>query len=95
MEKCTYCGRETKQLLTTAYGEELCEDCWDDYICTKRGQVEYLIGICRGDYPASEFDADFLGSVAVSWMLCQHKFKLPASEILEIEAKAESLGLLD
>jgi hypothetical protein len=49
------------------YGELLCEDCWDEYICTPRGKVEYLIGINNGDYSASEFDDEFLKELAKTW----------------------------
>jgi hypothetical protein len=55
------------EYLLTAYGNAICEDCWDSYICTPEGKVEYLLGICRHDYPAVEFDDDFLKEVVESW----------------------------
>ena len=51
MERCTRCEDTGREYFITAYGDILCEDCWDDYICTDEGKVEYLIGICKGDYP--------------------------------------------
>ena len=47
MECCTKCGTNRKELLKTAYGDYLCEDCWDEYILTEAGLLEYLIGICN------------------------------------------------
>jgi hypothetical protein len=80
--------------LRTAYGDLLCEDCWDDYICTDAGRLEYLIGICYGDLPMSEFDADFLGSVAKSWKEHSQALALTPSQRLVIEDKAIKLGIL-
>ena len=94
MSCCEQCGRRQAELLKTVYGEFVCEDCWDDYICTDKGRVEYLIGICAGDYPASDFDADFLGYVAVSWREHRDEVCCPPLEIAEIEEKAIALGLL-
>ena len=78
----------------TAYGDWLCEDCWDDYICSDVGRLEYLIGICHGDLPVEEFDADFLGSVAKSYRLNYEKLDLTAEQLTEIEHKAMALGIL-
>lgn len=78
----------------TAYGDYLCEDCWDDYICTDVGRLEYLIGICNNDYPIEEFDADFLGEVAKSWRANCTMLSLTSQQRFEIEEKARELGLL-
>lgn len=64
---CEKCAKPLGEYLVTATGECLCEDCWDEYICTHEGKVEYILGIARGDYPAAEFDDDFLKSAAKSW----------------------------
>lgn len=94
MGYCANCDTHHKELLKTAYGDYLCVDCWDDYICTDAGRLEYLIGICRGDYPASDFDSDFLGEVAVSWMKNKNTLDLTPIERAELEEKARELGLL-
>lgn len=92
---CVNCDKTLgRDFFKTAYGDFLCEDCWDDYICTQAGKLEYLIGICRGEYPASDFDADFLGEVAVSWMINYNKLDLTPQERSEIEEEARRLGLL-
>ena len=91
---CANCEENKVELLKTAYGDFICEDCWDDYICTEAGKLEYLLGICRGDYPVDDFDAEFLGEVAVSWMTHYHMLDLTPSERVEIETKARELGLL-
>jgi hypothetical protein len=94
MGYCANCDAHRKELLKTAYGDFLCEDCWDDYINTEAGRLEYLIGICNGDYPADDFDAEFLGEVAVSWMINYSKLDLTIQERFDIEQKARELGLL-
>lgn len=91
---CDECGFTKKELLKTAYGDYICEDCWDNYICTDHGKLEYLIGICNGDYPASDFDADFLGEVAVSWKNNSHMVDFTPEQKSKLEEKARELGLL-
>lgn len=71
---CICCEQE-KEFFRTAYGTTLCEDCWDKYILTEHGKLEYLLGICRRDYPASEFDKDFLREVALSWVNHRHELE--------------------
>ncbi len=78
----------------TVYGDQLCEDCWDDYICTEAGKLEYLIGICFGDLPVEEFDADFLGEVAKSYQKNYSKLNLTHEQLSILEDKALELKIL-
>lgn len=96
MERCVKCSKAvcSVNMLITAYGEIRCEDCWDDYLMTDKGKVEYFIGIIRGDYPMDYFDADFLGHVVVCWKKYRDELNLTVKEIRELEAKAELIGLL-
>lgn len=94
MGYCNRCNTTRKELLKTAYGYYLCEDCWDDYINTDAGRLEYLIGIYNEDYPASEFDADFLGEVAKSWIAHSHMIDFTSQERFKIEQKAREFGIL-
>jgi hypothetical protein len=94
MTYCANCGAHRKELLKTAYGDFICEDCWDDYISTDAGKLEYLIGICNEDYPMSEFDADFLGEVAISWKKHSLMLNFTPEERFCIEEKARKLKLL-
>lgn len=94
MNYCAECGKATADLIKTAYGDYLCEDCWDDYICTEAGMLEYLIGICKGELPIEEFDADFLCGVAKSWVTNCKALDLTHGERLELEEKARELGIL-
>lgn len=91
---CANCDKTRGEFLKTAYGDFLCEDCWDDYICSDTGRLEYLIGICNGDYPADDFDADFLYEVVKSWKVNYSMLNLTPQERFEIEEKARELGLL-
>ena len=95
MERCVKCGKPLdKEFFKTLYGEERCADCYDDYLMTDKGKVEYLFGIVNGDYPISDFDADFLGHVAVCWNTYRDKFDLKVSELHTVEEKARALGIL-
>ena len=94
MGYCANCESHRKELLKTAYGDCICEDCWYDYVCSDTGKLEYLIGIVNGDYPAEFFDAEFLGEVAVSWKTHYHMLDFTPQERLTIEEKAHELGLL-
>jgi DNA-directed RNA polymerase subunit RPC12/RpoP len=91
---CAKCGKPVKEHFRTAYGEVRCEDCWYDHLMTDKGKVEYLIGICNEDYPMSDFDADFLGHVAVCWKKYRNELSLHMSQIAFVEDVAERLGLL-
>lgn len=94
MKHCIKCNRKVDTTFESLYGETMCEFCWDDYLMTDKGKVEYLVGIVRGDYPMDYFDADFLGHVATCWRRYIYEINLTDDEIAEIEAKAEALGLL-
>jgi hypothetical protein len=91
---CEKCGETLQELFESAYGYTLCDDCWDDYICSDKGKVEYLIGIVRGDYPMDYYDADFLGEVAVAWKEYKYLLALSVDDIFDIEDKAKEIGLL-
>jgi recombinational DNA repair protein (RecF pathway) len=78
----------------TAYGDFLCENCWDDYICSEAGKLEYLIGICYGDLPLEEFDADFLYEVANSYRINYEKLDLTREQKAALEETAMELGIL-
>lgn len=67
MVRCNKCNKVLGEYLLSAYGDAVCEDCWDKYVCTDEGKAEYLVGICKGDYPAAEFDDEFLLEVVKSW----------------------------
>ena len=92
---CANCYRSDSELLfKTAYGDWLCENCWDDYICTEAGMLEYFIGFCKEDYHPDEFDADFVGEAVRSYQINYDKLELTAEQRLELENKAKELGLL-
>ena len=91
---CANCGIHSSELLTTVYGDIICEDCWDEYINTEAGKLEYLVGICNGDYTVDEFDADFLCEVAKSWKKHFLMLELTPVERFELSVKAHSLGIL-
>jgi hypothetical protein len=94
MSYCANCGFRHEDLLKTAYGDFLCEDCWDDYICTDAGRLEYFIGFCREDYHPDEFDADFVYEAVKSYQINYDKLDITAEQLTELENKAKELGIL-
>lgn len=91
---CDKCLKPSESRLQTVYGSLLCEDCWDDYLFTDEGKVEYIVGIIRGDYPMEYFDADFLGHCAVQWQKHKGQFNISDEGIAHIEHRAKCLGLM-
>ena len=89
---CQNCGVSASSLHPTVYGDVLCEDCWEGYLATDIGQIEYFIAICLGDEDINSFDADQLGSFVVS---CQNNKDRALVNISIIETEAKKLGLLD
>ena len=94
MSYCAECGFRHEELLRTAYGDLLCEDCWDDYICSDAGKLEYFIGFCREDYHPDEFDADFVYDTVKSWLQNRQDLDFTPQERFKLEEKARELKLL-
>ena len=95
MARCEKCGKETKDTFVTIYGEQRCDLCYDDYIMTDKGKVEYLVGlVSAGQLNIKDYDSDFLGHVAVCWKKYRDELCLTMKAIKIIEDKAHELGLL-
>lgn len=99
MKRCVKCGKVLKEYFgeesfITVFGEERCSDCYEDYLMTDKGKVEYLIGIVRGNSSISDFDADFLGWISVCWAKYRDELDMTLAEIHDIEEKAINLGIL-
>jgi DNA-directed RNA polymerase subunit RPC12/RpoP len=91
---CIKCGKPLGTFIETAYGEHRCEGCYDDYLMTDKGKVEYLISFVSGELDMKDYDADFLGHVAVCWVKYRDEINRTLKDLYEIEAKAKCLGLL-
>jgi hypothetical protein len=91
---CDKCLIPSADRILSVYGALLCEECWDEYLCTPEGKVEYLIGIAKADYPASEFDPDFLCYAIFQWYKNRSQFDISEEEISQIENKLKRLKLL-
>jgi len=94
MSLCEKCEKRTNDVFINVFDETLCEDCWDDYLMTDRGKLEYFIGIAKGDLPISDYDADFLGHVATCWNKYKEELNYFKTIIESIETKAKNIGLL-
>ena len=95
MELCAKCGKQLNgEFFKTIYGEFRCSNCYDDYLMTDHGKAEYILGIAKGDFPMSDFDADFLGYASVCWNKYRDEFDLTLLDLYEIEAEARKIGIL-
>lgn len=94
MKRCAKCGKSISSYRTTAYGEIRCLDCFDDYLMTDKGKVEYFIGLCTGKLKMKDYDADFLGHVAVCWNKYKEQLNISIQQIMAVEEKAECMGIL-
>ena len=92
MEFCVNCMKP--RYIENAYGEILCDECWEEYLTTERGLVEYFIYITEGRSKVKHYDADFLGEVGVSWKRHRSEIKLPELEIKMLEEAAFFLGII-
>ncbi len=91
---CEKCGKQTLDTLINVFSEELCLDCWDDYLMTDRGKVEYFIGIVKEELPIRDYDADFLGHISVCWNKYKNELNHSSRNMEFYEEKAKELGLL-
>ena len=94
MTFCGHCGKEDPELLTTSFGVTLCNNCWDDYLMTDRGKLEYFIGIVKEELPIEDYDADFLGHISACWNKYKDQLNYSSSDMAYYEEKAKELGLL-
>ena len=90
---CDKCLTRASNLILNTYGVLLCEECWDEYINTPAGKVEYLIGIAKAEYPASEFSADFICYTVIQWYKNRSQLDMSDKEIEEIENKLKRIRL--
>ena len=90
---CDKCYKRTNNLILNIYGALLCEDCWDEYINTPEGKVEYLVGIVKSEYPVSSFDPDFLGYALVQWHKNRSQLDISDEEIEAIENRLKLLEI--
>lgn len=94
MERCAKCGKPLRSFSRTVYGENRCLECFDDYLMTDKGKVEYFVGLCTDELDIKDYDADFLGWLGVCWRKYRDELDMTPVEVKLIENKAVSIGLL-
>ena len=67
---CDDCQSEVDEdeLLGTAYGNFVCERCWDRYINSEDGLVEYFINIANRDSKPTDFSKEKLDKIISVWV---------------------------
>ncbi len=91
MERCIKCLKP--RYIENAYGEVLCEECWEDYITTERGLVEYFICLAEGRSKLEYYDADFLGEVFTSYDKNKQLLKLDEDERVALKNYISTLDV--
>lgn len=91
---CEECGKET-DLDKNAYNKYLCQDCWDEYIHTGTGFVEYAIGLSSGIYKIGAFNDTDKSAIIAAWQANRGNLeKLTDEDKSKIETDCENLGLV-
>lgn len=90
--QCDCCKSEAV-LYKNAYGQYLCTDCWNDYLTSDRGQVEYMIGVASGEYKRSSFSNEDCTAIQLAWFAYQDELGKTAEELSLIEAAARDAGM--
>lgn len=75
---CDECQSEVDEdtLLGTAYGNFICERCWDRYINSEDGLVEYFINIANKDASPRDFNNDILNRIISVWVAAKKSQQL-------------------
>lgn len=90
---CDKCFKQCDDSHLSIYGILMCEDCWDDYLFTDYGMVEYLVGLVRGIYRLEDFDAEFLSLALTQWEANKNQFDIQPQEVLNIENYLKKFNL--
>lgn len=78
----------------TVYGHRYCDMCYDEYLFSDMGKLEYLASLVRGEMSPSSLDAETLGEIAVAWKHYHHLLEVTPEELAAFKAKMQELNLL-
>lgn len=71
--------------ITNIFGEEMCEDCFDDFLDTDRGYAEIFFHHCEGFSKGDFADADDVNNMIVNWNKYKHELDFSEEEIEQYE----------
>ena len=69
-DSCAWCGTKVRNLLrgnNTVHNFTLCDTCWESYLSTSKGMVEYAFAIICGKYSTNDFSDTELAAIETSW----------------------------
>lgn len=73
-------------IMTTIFEDEMCSDCFNDFLDTDRGHAETFVHYCEG-YSEGDFeDEAFVNKLIRCWNTYKAELGLPVSEILDYES---------
>jgi uncharacterized protein (DUF983 family) len=72
---CPECDAENKVLKHTAFGQEICSDCYEKYIHSDKGQIEVFLALIDGRIGSSKLSATELKTAADAWE--KYRYELP------------------
>ena len=71
-DSCAWCGAKVRNLLrgnNIVHNFTLCDTCWESYLSTSRGMVEYAFAIICGKHSTNDFSDAELTAIKTSWKL--------------------------
>ena len=92
---CSFCGDQFNgEIFDTVYGDRYCDSCYDEYLFSNAGKLEYLASLVRGEMSVDMLDAETLCDIAVAWENYHHLLQVSLDEFVALEAKMKELNLI-
>ena len=88
---CNKCSTTTTVLNKNVFGEYLCDACWNSYLTSEQGLLEYYIGLADGAYKVSAFSTDEKKAIKEAWTKYKDLVERTEDEKSLIEQTVENL----
>ena len=46
---CSKCGKTAEEVKVSVFGNEICLECWNQYLATAEGKLELVVSLVNGD----------------------------------------------
>jgi hypothetical protein len=92
---CCDCGCALNgEFYDTVYGHRYCDLCYDEYLFSDMGKLEYLASLVRGEMLPSSLDYETLGEIAVAWKHYKNMLQVSNDEYIDMENMMKQLNLI-
>lgn len=93
---CSKCGKTAEEVKVSVFGNEICLECWNQYLSTAEGKLELVVSLVNGDIQKDDNripeEEAFTRWVSDLWKRHKEHFSISAEEISRIETEAEQFG---